>query len=127
MPDQASTAGLGGATVVGTADVPEPFAGDLFLTLAAAGRLVVDPVRADALIADLQRTLDLIITRLRLVRIWQRLPEPAVDNLPAEFSQYVVDAVFVDQLAPGQLERAVRELPKYIEALQVARRSAPPA
>jgi hypothetical protein len=34
--------------------------------------------------------------------------------------QDVVDAVFADQLAPGQLERAATELPKYIEALRRA-------
>jgi hypothetical protein len=111
---------------VGANDEPEPFAGDLFLTLAAEGRLVVDPERADELIADLERTLDLITARLRLVRIWQQLPEPAVDDLPAEFSQFVVDAVFADQLAPGQLERAVHELPKYIQALHIARGSEGP-
>lgn len=111
---------------MGADDAPVSFAGDLFLTLAAAGRLVVDPVRADALIADLECTLALLTTRLRLVQIWQQLPEPAVDKLPAEFSQSVVDAVFVDQLAPGHLERAVRELPKYIQALRVARESARP-
>jgi hypothetical protein len=121
MPDHRSLAGQGGLAV-GANDVPEPYAGDLFMSLAADGRLVVDAVRADELIADLERTLDLITTRLRLVRIWHQLPEPAVDELPDELSQSVVDAVFVDQLAPGQLEQAVHELPKYIQALHVARR-----
>jgi hypothetical protein len=125
MPDHRSLAGQGGLAV-GANDVPEPFAGDLFMNLAAQGRLVVDAVRADELIADLERTLDMITTRLRLVQIWQRLPEPAVDELPEALTQTVVDAVFVDQLAPGQLERAVDELPKYIQALQVARRLATP-
>jgi hypothetical protein len=109
---------------VGANDVPEPFAGDLFMSLAAEGRLVVDAVRADELIADLERTLDMITTRLRLVQIWHGLPEPAVDELPEALTQTVIDAVFVDQLAPGQLEHAVDELPKYIQALQVARRLA---
>jgi hypothetical protein len=125
MPDHRSLAGQGGLAV-GANDVPEPYAGDLFMSLAADGRLVVDAVRADELIADLERTLDLITTRLRLVRIWHQLPEPAVDQLPDELSQSVVDAVFVDQLAPGQLEQAVHELPKYIQALHVARRRAAP-
>jgi hypothetical protein len=96
------------------------------MSLAADGRLVVDAVRADELIADLERTLDMITTRLRLVQIWQQLREPAVDELPEALSQSVVDAVFVAQLAPGQLERAVDELPKYIQALQAARRLAAP-
>jgi hypothetical protein len=125
MPDHRSLAGQGGLAL-GANDVPEPFAGDLFMSLAAEGRLVVDAVRADELIADLERTLDMITTRLRLVRIWQQLREPAVDELPEALSQSVVDAVFVAQLAPGQLERAVDELPKYIQALQAARRLAAP-
>jgi hypothetical protein len=125
MPDHRSLAGQGGLAV-GANDIPEPYAGDLFMSLAADGRLVVEAARADELIADLERTLDLITTRLRLVRLWQRLPEPAVDRLPPELSQSVVDAVFVAQLAPGQLEQAVHELPKYIQALQLARRRAAP-
>jgi hypothetical protein len=125
MPDHRSLAGQGGLAV-GANDVPEPFAGDLFMSLAAEGRLVVEAVRADELIADLERTLDMITTRLRLVQIWQQLREPAVDELPEALSQSVVDAVFVAQLAPGQLERAVDELPKYIRALQAARRLAAP-
>jgi hypothetical protein len=125
MPDHRSLAGQGGLAV-GANDVPEPYAGDLFMSLASEGRLVVDAARADELIADLERTLDRITTRLRLVKIWQQLPEPAVDDLPDELSQSVVDAVFVDQLAPGQLEQAVLELPKYIQALYVARRLAAP-
>jgi hypothetical protein len=125
MPDHRSLAGQGGLAV-GANDVPEPYAGDLFMSLASEGRLVVDAVRADELIADLERTLDRITTRLRLVKIWQQIPEPAVDDLPDVLSQSVVDAVFVDQLAPGQLEKAVLELPKYILALQVARRLAAP-
>ena len=109
---------------MGANDVPEPFAGDLFMTLAVEGRLVVDAVRADELIADLERTLDMITTRLRLVQTWQQMSEPAVDELPEALAQSVVDAVFVDQLAPGQLEHAVDELPKYIRALRAARRLA---
>jgi hypothetical protein len=122
MPEQGSLAGQGGLAV-GANDVPEPFAGDLFLLLADEGRLVVDAPQADEVIAGLRRTLDMLTTRLRLVHIWQQLPEPAVDDLPAELSQSLVDAVFVDQLAPGQLERAIAELPKYISALERARRN----
>jgi hypothetical protein len=125
MPDHRSLAGLGGLAV-GANDVPEPYAGDLFLNLATEGRLVVDAVRADGLIADLERTLDLVATRLRLVRIWQELPESAVDELPGALSQSIIDAVFIDQLAPGQLDRAVDELPKYIRALRLARLLADP-
>lgn len=111
---------------MGVDDVPEPFAGDLFMTLAADGRLTLDADRADELIAELERTLAAITTRLQMVQIWQRMSAPTVDELPDELAQPVVDAVFVDQLAPGRLERAVHELPKYIRALRVARRQLPP-
>jgi hypothetical protein len=94
----------------------EPFAGDLFLTLATEGRLVIDAARADALLAGLSRTLEQVHARLRLVRIWHELPRPA------PLTPALVDAAFTDQLAPGQLEAAARELPKYIEAVQAARR-----
>jgi hypothetical protein len=103
-----------------------PFAGELFLTLAAEGRLVLDSVRADEAISALERTLSLARARLRVLRIWQHTPAQRVDDLPRELSDDVVDAVFADQLAPGRLEEAVVELPKYIEALRQARRLVPP-
>ncbi|MEU7904001.1 hypothetical protein [Actinoplanes sp. NPDC049118] len=101
------------------------FAGDLFLTLAAEGRLVLDPVSADEVVAGLERTLALVRSRLRILRLWEQLPVQRLDELPAELRQDVVDAVFVDQLTPGRLERAVVELPKYIEALRSAGRLPP--
>jgi hypothetical protein len=107
-------------------DVPPlPFAGELFLHLAEEGRLVVDAVRADEVIAGLECTLAQIRARLRVIRIWQQLPAPRVDELPAKLGQDVVDAVFVDQLAPGQLELAATELPKYIAALRRASSGGP--
>jgi hypothetical protein len=99
---------------------PLPFAGELFLHLAEEGRLVVDAGRAEAAIAGLECTLAQVRARLRVIRIWQQVPAQRIDELPAELVQDVVDAVFVDQLAPGQLERAAAELPKYIEALRRA-------
>ena len=94
----------------------EPFAGDLFLTLAAEGRLVIDADRADALLAGLEHTLAQVRSRLRLVRIWHELPRPA------PLTPALVDAAFTDQLVPGRLEQAACELPKYIEAVRLARR-----
>ncbi|WP_067495033.1 hypothetical protein [Actinoplanes sp. TFC3] len=107
-------------------DPSSPFAGELFLTLAAEGRLVVDSARADAVISGLERTLSLARARLRVLRIWQHAPAQRVDELPRELADDVVDAVFADQLAPGRLEEAVTELPKYIEAMRQARRLVPP-
>lgn len=108
-------------------DVPPlGFAGELFLTLAAEGRLVVDPRRADEVIAGLEGTLAQIRARLRVIRIWQQTPAQRVGDLPEELVQDVVDAVFVDQLAPGQLESAAVELPKYIAALRRASTAAHP-
>jgi hypothetical protein len=98
------------------------FASELFLTLATEGRLVVEAARADEIIAGLERTLELITARLRVIRIWDDLPGPIMDDLPPRLAQSVADAVFAEQLAPGQLEQAVLELPKYISALRAARR-----
>ncbi|MFV2009120.1 MULTISPECIES: hypothetical protein [unclassified Micromonospora] len=100
--------------------------GELLLILAGEGRLVLDPARADEAIAGLERTLSEVRARLRLIRIWQRAPLGQVDDLPDDVARDVVEAVFADQLAPGRLELAVIEIPKYIEALRRARGEPPP-
>lgn len=105
---------------------PLRLAGDLFRTLAVQGRLVVDADRADTLIRGLQQTLDVLTARLRLVRRWQAGAGPRLGDLPPRLAPAVVDTLFADQLAPGQLEHAVAELPKYIDALRLARRPAAP-
>jgi hypothetical protein len=101
----------------------DTFAGETFLILAAEGRLVVGRERADALIASLERTLDVLHERQRLLEIWRRMPEKNVDDLPPDLADSVIHAVFDDQLSPGGLERAARELPKYVAALRMARRN----
>lgn len=98
------------------------FAGELFLHLAAEGRLVVEAGRADRLIADLEATLAVLRGRLRALELWRSHPAPTLDGLPPEVAAAVVDALFADQLAPGRLERAAGELPKYVAALRAARR-----
>ncbi len=67
--------------------------------------------------AGLERTLDVLARRVRLLDAWREglqdaraLPQPAVD------------AVFADQIAPGGADEALRELPKYVEALRRAAR-----
>jgi hypothetical protein len=99
------------------------FAGELFLALATEGRLVVDSNRADRLIADLEQTLAVLRARLRVLEVWHQHPAPAIEKLPPEVADSIVDAVFAEQLAPGRLERAAEELPKYLAALKVARRA----
>jgi hypothetical protein len=110
------------SSFAGSPFAESPFAGELFLTLAAEGRLVVDGETADGVIAELQRTLALIRGRLRVLRIWRHQPAGRLEELPDDIARDVVDAVFADQIAPGQLERAAMELPKYIEAFRRARR-----
>jgi hypothetical protein len=99
------------------------FAGELFLALATEGRLVVESDRADRLIADLEQTLAVLRARLRVLEVWHQHPAPAIEKLPPEVADSIVDAVFAEQLAPGRLERAAEELPKYLAALKVARRA----
>lgn len=109
-------------------DVPaSPFVGELLLTLAGDGRLVLDAVRADEAIARLERTLSAVRARLRVIRLWQQAPVRQVDELPEGLSRYVVDAIFADLMAPDRLELATVELPKYIEALRRARLEPPGA
>jgi hypothetical protein len=121
---------------MGTGDeVPPPvpydhqdvFAGDLFLALAAEGRLVVDADRADQVIADLEATMSLVTARVRLLELWRRLSGPVLDDLGVDVERTVIDTIFADQLAPGRLEEALRELPKYVEAFKAARRPGPPS
>ncbi|WDZ83728.1 hypothetical protein [Micromonospora cathayae] len=111
-----------------SADPPPPagpFAGDLLLALAGDGRLVLDAAQADAAIADLEHTLSLVRERLRILRIWRQAPAQRVDEIPDDLASDVVDALLADQFAPGRLELAATELPRYIEALRRARRDTP--
>ncbi|WP_250004704.1 hypothetical protein [Actinoplanes sp. M2I2] len=98
-----------------------PFRGELFLRLADEGRFVVDAAQADQAIAGLERTLAQIESRLRVIRVWRQEPVPRTDDLPDQLVRFVVGALFADQVAPGRLEQAAVEIPKYIEALRRAR------
>lgn len=102
-------------------DSGSPFAGELFLTLATEGRLVLDAAAADRAIADLQRSLDTVRARLEAARRWNDCAERRVANLHGKGAEDVVDGVFIGLTAPGLLEQAATELPKYLEALRVAR------
>ncbi|WP_080640563.1 hypothetical protein [Salinispora arenicola] len=105
--------------------VSVPFAGELFLRLAEEDRLVIDAARADAAIAALERALSAVQARVRVLRRWQRVPVQRLDDLPDALADDIVHAAFADQLAPGRLEHAEIELPKYIDALRRARRPGP--
>jgi hypothetical protein len=108
-------------------DPDDGFAGDLMLALAAEGRLVLDAERADQVIAGLEETMSLVAARVRLLELWHQLSGPVLDDLAPDVERTVIDTVFADQLAPGRLADAMRELPKYVEAFKEARRTAPPA
>lgn len=98
-----------------------PFAGELMLALADEGRLTVEADQADEAIAGLERTLSEVRARLRVIRIWQQMPAGWVDELRDDLADEVAEAVLTDQMAPGRLEEALVQLPKYIEALRRAR------
>ncbi|MEU8662214.1 hypothetical protein [Actinoplanes philippinensis] len=98
----------------------DEFAGEIFLTLANEGRLIVAPDEADSLIAGLEETIAILNQRLTLLDLWRRAP--GLDEMPPAVSGAMVDTVFADQLCPGRIERAARELPKYVAALRLARR-----
>ncbi|GAA0794264.1 hypothetical protein [Spirilliplanes yamanashiensis] len=93
------------------------YAGDLFLALADQGRLVLDADEAEEIIAGLERTLEALAARVRLLDAWRSGLADAY-GMP----QPVIDAVFAEQLAPGRTDEAIRELPKYVEALRRATR-----
>jgi hypothetical protein len=96
------------------------FAGDVFLALAAQGRLVLDADEADEAIEGLERTLELVGRRVQLLEAWRsRTADP---DFAGVVSQSIVDVVFAEVVAPGRLERALQELPKYLEAMRLAKR-----
>ncbi|MEV6636994.1 hypothetical protein AB0M54_40290 [Actinoplanes sp. NPDC051470] len=110
---------MAGETRGTRSDQSSGYAGDLFLQLAEDGRLRMNPDLADRMIADLERTLAVLNARMRMIRVWRSA------SVDAEFTDAVMDAVFQEQTCPGQLERAVIELPKYLEALRLARQVSP--
>jgi hypothetical protein len=114
------TTGLQEVAVL-TGDPSFPFAGDLFLRLAAEKRLRLDAAQADDIIASLAETLAVVHARLRLLRVWQAPHDGDLTDLSDEAARDVFHVMFLDQVRPGQLEQAADEIPKYIEALRRAR------
>jgi hypothetical protein len=103
----------------------EKFAGDLFLDLAAKGWLVVEPEEAARVIAGLERTLEVVRSRAHRIEVSRRLRDAAGDDIDPDVDRLVVDAVFAEQITAGSWERALVELPKYIEAFRIAAGNAP--
>ncbi|QFZ24638.1 hypothetical protein EKG83_32010 [Saccharothrix syringae] len=102
---------------------PERFAGDLFLQLARRGWLVLEPAQARRVIIELEHTLDEVRSRLRRLELSRRLRDASGDDVAPDVDRLVVDAVFAGQLNSDSWERALVELPKYIEAMRIASRN----
>jgi hypothetical protein len=115
----------GSAEFSGRGHADDRYAGELFLALAAEGRLVLDPALADPVIAHLEATVREVDDRVERLDRWRRRPEPVTAAPARVIDQRVTDVVFADQIAPGQLEQAQRELPKYLAAFKIARRPSP--
>ncbi|CCH32479.1 hypothetical protein ABZ816_23925 [Actinosynnema sp. NPDC047251] len=97
---------------------PEGFVGDLLLELAREGRLVLSPEQADRVVAELERTLEVIRVRVRRAELSRRLRQAG--GIGPEVDRLAVDAVFAGQIAADTWERALVELPKYVEAFRIA-------
>lgn len=102
----------------------ERFAGDLFLDLADKGWLVVEPGEAERVVAELLRTLDVVRSRVRRLEVSRRLREAPGEDVAPDVAQFAVDTVFAEQVTAGTWERALVELPKYVEAFRIAARNA---
>lgn len=114
----------GPAEPVTTDDVDALFAGDLFLTLATDGRLVLDAAQADRVIADLEHTIELVSAQLCRAELAWRLPLSAVRELLPATEDLITSAAFAEQVCPGGFERALDELAKYVQAFKIAKATA---
>lgn len=105
-------------------DVPDPeFDGDLFLRLVDDGALVLAPADADRVIAGLERVLDAVTSRLRVVDLMRGASLADLHRVHPDVERAVVDAAFHEQVTGGRLRRALDELPRYIRALEQAKKS----
>lgn len=99
------------------------FAGDLFLSLASRGMFVLEPRSADRFIAQMSAALDQVRVRCGLIKLLGGNP---VGSLAAEdevAEQALFDIAFAEQVAPGRLDQAMVELPKYIQAFEIAKKA----
>lgn len=96
----------------------EPFAGDLVLRLAVEGWLVLPPEQAERVVAELERTLAEVRSRLRKAELSRKLLAAA--DVAADVDRLVVDSAFTGQIAAYRWVQALVELPKYIKAFRIA-------
>ncbi|SDT09842.1 hypothetical protein [Actinoplanes derwentensis] len=61
-----------------------------------------------------------MLARLAAVQHWNSCAGCRAQPRPGD----LVNGVFIEQIAPGRLEQAAIELPRYIAALRLARRPA---
>ncbi|MDQ2587988.1 hypothetical protein [Saccharothrix yanglingensis] len=69
--------------------------------------------------------LDVVADRLRVVDLLHGTSLDGLRRAHPEVERAVVDAVFSEQVTDGRLRRTVEELPRYIEALERAKRPVP--
>lgn len=100
------------------------FRGDLVLSLAEDGRLMLGVAEADELIAGIENTLSLLRMREWGLQVWRQASWQERGGGNPSVEQFVFDAAFSEQIAPGRLEAALQELPKYLEAFRIARQRA---
>ncbi|WP_329791572.1 hypothetical protein V1227_06525 [Lentzea sp. DG1S-22] len=100
------------------------YRGDLVLSLAEDGRLTLGVAEADELIAGIEHTLSLLRMREWGLQVWRQSSWRGRAEPESSVERFVFDAAFSEQIAPGRLEAALRELPKYLEAFQIARERA---
>ncbi|OLF17596.1 hypothetical protein [Actinophytocola xanthii] len=98
----------------------EPFAGDLVLRLATEGWLVMSAEQAQGAVDDLEWTLAEIRSRLRKAELSRRLREMSGENVSPDVDCLVIRSAFAGQIAAERWERALVELPKYIQAFRIA-------
>ena len=94
------------------------FSGDLLLELAEDGRLVLEESEADEIITGIERTMSVLRLRQQQLEAWRRSLRGVRDTHCLPVEQFVIDAVFAEQIWPGRTEAALRELPKYLEAFR---------
>ncbi|MFI9009996.1 hypothetical protein ACIGNX_22465 [Actinosynnema sp. NPDC053489] len=102
---------------------PDPFrTEDVVLRLVVEGRIALEPAEADRVIGELERTLDAVAERMRVVDLLRGTTLADLRRIHPDVERAVVDAVFAEQVGGGRLRWALDALPKYIKALEEAKK-----